>query len=179
MWIPIHRKTRVTGGRLAVNAAIGMLAFYGCCDVADATSIGDAAPPFSLATAGGETISLADLRGRVVYVDFWASWCGPCRRSFPWMNEMQQRYGSSGLKIVAINVDKQHADAERFLQVNAARFPVVFDIAGNMPLAYSVQGMPSSYLIDARGTVVLVEQGFRDDRKAEIEKQIQSLLANP
>ena len=147
--------------------------------VADATGVGEPAPSFSLTTAHGETIALPDLRGRVVYVDFWASWCGPCRRSFPWMNEMQQRYGDRGLTIVAINVDRRRADAEQFLHTNTARFAVVYDDLGATPLAYSVKGMPSSYLIDARGTVVDVEQGFRDDRKGALEDQIRSLLSSP
>ena len=143
---------------------------------ARATNVGDPAPPFSLTTAHGDTIALPQLRGRVVYVDFWASWCAPCRRSFPWMNEMLQRYGDRGLTIVAINVDRRRADADRFLEANIARFTVVYDGEGVTPLAYSVMGMPSSYLIDSRGTVVNVEQGFRDDRKAALEDQIRSLL---
>jgi peroxiredoxin len=94
------------------------------------------------------------------------------------MNEMQQRYGGRGLTIVAINVDRRRADAEQFLQANTARFAVVYDDQGTTPQAYSVQGMPSSYLIDARGTVIGVEQGFRDDRKGAIEDQIRALLSS-
>jgi thiol-disulfide isomerase/thioredoxin len=145
---------------------------------AGATGVGEQAPPFSLTTAHGDTIALPGLRGRIVYVDFWASWCAPCRRSFPWMNELQQRYGDRGLTIVAINVDRRRADADQFLQGNTARFAVVYDDRGTTPLAYSVKGMPSSYLIDTRGIVVNVEQGFRDDRKGAIEDQIRSLLSN-
>ena len=144
--------------------------------IAYAANVGDPAPPFSLATAQGDTIALPQLRGRIVYVDFWASWCAPCRRSFPWMNEMQKRYGDRGLTIVAINVDRRQADADRFLEANIARFTVVYDSEGVTPLAYSVKGMPSSYLIDPRGRVVNVEEGFRDDRKTALEDQIRSLL---
>jgi cytochrome c biogenesis protein CcmG, thiol:disulfide interchange protein DsbE len=154
-----------------------MMALSFVAEVVGATEVGEPAPPFSLTTVDGKTMALADLRGRVVYVDFWASWCAPCRRSFPWMNEMQQRYGDRGLTIIAINVDRRHADAEQFLQINAARFAVVYDDRGATPQAYSVKGMPSSYLIDARGTVVDIELGFRDDRKSAIEDQIRSLLS--
>ena len=80
---------------------------------AAAVDVGQPAPLFALPTAAGDTVGLERLRGKVVYVDFWASWCGPCRRSFPWMNEMQRRYGSHGLSIVAINVDKKRADKEK------------------------------------------------------------------
>jgi cytochrome c biogenesis protein CcmG/thiol:disulfide interchange protein DsbE len=155
-----------------------MLALSLASGAARASEVGDPAPPFSLATAHGETIALQNLRGRVVYVDFWASWCGPCRRSFPWMNEMQQRYGDHGLTIVAINVDRRRADAEQFLKNNAARFAVVYDDVGTTPQSYSVKGMPSSYLINAQGTIVDVEQGFRDDRKDALEDQIRSLLSS-
>ena len=106
---------------------------------------------FALPTAKGETVALDKLRGKVVYVDFWASWCGPCRRSFPWMNEMQRKYGPRGFVDRRVNVDKKREDAERFLAQNPAEFTIVFDEAGATPAAYAVKGMPSSYLVDARG----------------------------
>jgi thiol-disulfide isomerase/thioredoxin len=138
---------------------------------------GDAAPPFSLPAASGAATTLASLRGSVVYVDFWASWCTPCRRSFPWMNALQARYGSRGLAIVAINVDKRRPDAERFLRDVPATFPVVFDAAGATPAAFDVKGMPSSYLIDRNGIVVAVEEGFHDEHVAALEARIRALLA--
>ena len=142
-----------------------------------AADAGQPAPAFALPTAKGETIALDKLRGKVVYVDFWASWCGPCRRSFPWMNEMQQKYGARGFTVVAINVDKKRSDAERFLVQNPANFTVVYDEAGGTPAAYGVKGMPSSYLIDARGNVTFVERGFLDESKAELESRVAALDA--
>ena len=138
---------------------------------------GTPAPPFALPTASGETAALASLRGRVVYVDFWASWCGPCRRSFPWMNAMQSRYASEGLAIVAVNVDKRRADAERFLRDTPASFTIVYDAEGKTPAAYDVAGMPSSYLIDRRGNIAAVEEGFHDERRNDLEARIRALLA--
>jgi thiol-disulfide isomerase/thioredoxin len=153
------------------------VAFAFVANVAFAAGIGDPAPSFALHNANGDTVSLEGLRGQVVYVDFWASWCGPCRRSFPWMNEMQRRYGGRGLTIVAINVDKNPADAARFLERNPAQFAVAYDQAGATPLAYAVRDMPSSYLIDSRGKVVEVEHGFHDERKGPLEQRIEALLA--
>jgi cytochrome c biogenesis protein CcmG/thiol:disulfide interchange protein DsbE len=153
------------------------IAFVVVANAAFAAGIGDPAPAFALHDAHGDTLSLDRLRGQVVYVDFWASWCGPCRRSFPWMNEMQHRYGGRGLAIVAINVDRNPADAARFLDRNPAQFAVAYDHAGATPLAYAVTDMPSSYLIDSRGKVVEVEHGFRDERKVALEQRIQALLA--
>jgi thiol-disulfide isomerase/thioredoxin len=139
--------------------------------------VGDAAPAFALPTAKGDTVALESLRGRVVYVDFWASWCGPCKRSFPWMNELTQRYGAQGFTVVAINVDKKREDAERFLAQTPAQFTIVYDPAGATPSSFGVKGMPSSYLIDAKGNVIAVEQGFRDEQKGTIEQRIKSLVA--
>lgn len=144
---------------------------------ASAAEPGQVAPIFALPTANGDIVSLDKLRGKVIYVDFWASWCAPCRRSFPWMNEMQQKYGPRGFTIVAINVDKKRVDAERFLAQIPAHFTVVYDEAGVTPNAYGVAGMPSSYLIDARGNVTFVERGFLDEHKAGLEDRVKALLA--
>jgi thiol-disulfide isomerase/thioredoxin len=163
---------------LAVALAVALgLALAVVATAAIAVDVGDPAPMFALRDARNGPVTLNALRGEVVYVDFWASWCGPCRRSFPWMNEMQRRYGGRGLRIVAINVDKNPADAARFLERNPAQFTIAYDQAGATPLAYAVQGMPSSYLIDSRGKVAEVEQGFHDERKETLEQRIQALLA--
>ena len=143
---------------------------------ASGTEVGQAAPAFSLPSRTGEPVSLDKLRGKVVYVDFWASWCGPCRRSFPWMNDMQQKYGGKGFVVVGINVDKKRADADKFLVQNPAGFTVVFDETGATPSAYAVKGMPSSYLIDGKGNVTYVERGFLDEHKGELEQRIAALV---
>jgi len=144
---------------------------------AQAVRPGAPAPPFSLATAGGDRVALASLRGRVVYVDFWASWCAPCRRSFPWMNALQDRYGSAGLSIVGVNVDQRASDAARFLRDTPAKFAIVYDAPGATPAAYDVHSMPSSFLIDRQGVVVAVEEGFHDDRRLALEERIRALVA--
>ena len=161
---------------VSIIAAL-LLAALLAAPLAQAVDAGQPAPTFALPTAKGEVVALEKLRGKVVYVDFWASWCGPCRRSFPWMNAIQQKYGPHGLTIVAINVDKKRSDAERFLAQNPAEFTVVYDEAGTTPSAYGVKGMPSSYLIDARGNVTFVERGFLDEHKAELESRIAALAA--
>ena len=137
-----------------------------------ATGPGSPAPALVLPDAAGQSVALESLRGKVVYVDFWASWCGPCKRSFPWMNEMAQKYRAKGFAIVAVNLDRKREDADRFLKATPADFTIVFDPAGTTPAAWQVKGMPSSYLVDATGKVLMVESGFRDDRKAEVEERI-------
>jgi len=119
---------------------------------------------------------LAGLSGKVVLVDFWASWCGPCLRSFPWMNELQQRHAGEGLVIVAVNLDQDRALADAFLKKLPARFRVEYDPAGQVATRFGVQAMPTSFLIDRRGQVRARHAGFRDALRTEREHQIQQLL---
>ena len=152
---------------------IVLCAVTGC---ALAAAPGEPAPAFALPAADDRIIALDQLRGRVVYLDFWASWCGPCRRSFPWMNEIEQRYAAKGLTVVAINVDARRADAARFLDQYPAKFAIVYDPSGATPRAYDVKAMPSSYLIDRNGKIARVEQGFLDERRDALEETIRTHL---
>ena len=153
---------------------IGLLVAW---PAAHAVRVGEAAPSFVLASAGGETIDSTELRGKVVYVDFWASWCSPCRRSFPWLNTLHERYAREGLAIVGVNVDKRRLDADKFLRDVPAIFRIVFDAQGTTPTAFDVKGMPSSYLIDRKGVVVAIEEGFHDERRVGMEERIRAVLA--
>ncbi len=133
------------------------------------------APDFTLPTSSG-TATLHSLRGKVVLVDFWASWCTPCRASFPWMSRMLEKYGSQGLVIVAINVDKDRDKAKEFLEEHPAPFVVAFDPEGETAEAFNVQAMPSSFLIGPDGTIVYTHQGFRPDKAEAVERQIREAL---
>ena len=152
-----------------------LLALLLLCGQAGAVAPGAAAPEFSLAGANGQ-VNLADYRGKYVYVDFWASWCAPCKRSFPWMGTLQKRFGPSGLQVVAINVDAARADADRFLASTPAAFTIAYDPAGTTPRKYAIKGMPSSVLIDPQGQVLFVHAGFNDATAADIEAQIQQAV---
>jgi len=114
--------------------------------------------------------------GKVVLVDFWASWCGPCLRSFPWMNELQQRHAGEGFVIVAVNLDQERALADAFLQKLPPKFRIEYDAAGSIAKQFDVQAMPTSFLVDRRGRVRIRHAGFRDAQRAEREHQIQQLL---
>lgn len=113
---------------------------------------------------------------RVVWVDFWASWCAPCRRSFPWMNEMQEKYSGQGFSVIAVNVDKDRALAEEFLAEYPARFPIHYDPSGTLAAAYDVQAMPSSFLMDADGNILASHYGFRLANVEEYEAKIQAAI---
>lgn len=136
---------------------------------------GGAAPAFDLAGVDG-AVKLASFQGKLVYVDFWASWCGPCRQSFPWMNEMQAKYGAQGLQIIGVNLDAKNADARAFLAATPARFAVAFDPSGTIPRSYGVKGMPSSFLINAEGKVIFEHVGFNDADRAELERKFKLSL---
>ena len=161
--------------RTTIRSLFAALAGF-CALFANAADVGVPAPVLALPTASGETVALDRFKGKVVYVDFWASWCAPCRKSFPWMAEMQKKYGPSGFTVVAVNVDKRRPDAERFLQSTPAAFTVVYDPAGTTPTAWNVKAMPTSFVVDPKGNVAIVESGFRDENVAELEGRIRSLV---
>jgi len=140
--------------------------------------IGATAPTFELPGLK-ETVKLAQLQGKVVYVDFWASWCVPCKQSFPFMNELQSKYGPKGLQIVAINLDAKRDDADRFLTQVPAQFTVAFDAKGDSAKRFEVKGMPSSFLIGRDGRVVATHRGFKDEERQEIEALIAKTVGAP
>jgi thiol-disulfide isomerase/thioredoxin len=122
------------------------------------------------------TVQSAEFKGKVIYVDFWASWCKPCKQSFPWLNGMQAKYEKQGFEIVAINLDQEQNAANDFLQALPAQFTVAFDPSGKTAEQFHVQGMPSSYLIDRQGNMRAVHIGFRDEDRAKLEQAVTKLL---
>lgn len=143
-----------------------------------AAEVDGAAPAFELPGLDG-TVKLAGYRGKLVYLDFWASWCAPCKRSFPWMNTLQQRYGGAGLQVLAINLDAQRADASAFLAATPAAFVVAFDPAGTQARAYGIKGMPSSALIGRDGRLLWRHSGFNDGERDALEARVRAALTSP
>ena len=122
-------------------------------------------------------LDLGAYRGRVVYLDFWASWCGPCKQSFPWMQSLQSTYGRRGLVVVAVDLDRDRADARRFLARFHPGFRIVYDPSGSLAKRYAVAGMPTTLLIDRRGRVRDRHIGFLPSKAAGYERQVERLLA--
>jgi thiol-disulfide isomerase/thioredoxin len=114
--------------------------------------------------------------GKVVLVDFWASWCAPCKESFPWMQRMHERYASQGLVIVAVNVDHDRALAERFLARQRPGFQVVYDPHGDLAEQYRVSSMPASYLYSRGGEIRFRHSRANDEERAQGEREIVALL---
>lgn len=129
------------------------------------------------ASAGAPIEQLEPVSGKVVWVDFWASWCVPCRRSFPWMNTMHEKYAEQGLQIIGVNVDKERRLADEFLGETPADFGLRFDPAGALAKTFGVQAMPSSFLLDANGNVLAKHFGFKTADTAQYEQAIKDALA--
>lgn len=140
-------------------------------------AVGQAAPAVSLpALSGAGEMSLESLRGKVVYLDFWASWCGPCRVSFPQLEQLRHELGPDGFEVLAINVDEEEADARQFLADVPVSYPVVRDGEGITPQTYGILGMPTGYLIDRQGVVREIHQGFRKSDGDKLRTAIIALL---
>ncbi len=129
------------------------------------------------AIAGG--LDLSTYRGKVVYVDFWASWCTPCRESFPWLSGMAQQYRTRNFVVIAVNVDHEHQLAQQFLNNTPANFPVIYDPHGDIAASYKIVGMPSAVLIDRSGRVRFRHDGFSLKKRDEYEAHVRTLLAEP
>ena len=134
---------------------------------ADAASVGAPAPGCALRLQDGAPVSLSQLKGKVVYVDFWASWCTSCLLSFPFLSGLQQTYAQRGLVVVGVAMDQRPADAQKFLVQHPARFAIATGDNSQCAINFKVAAMPSSFVIDRKGVVRAAHQGFRlEDGKA-------------
>jgi thiol-disulfide isomerase/thioredoxin len=133
----------------------------------------------NLRAATPATLDLARHRGQVVIVDFWASWCKPCRQSIPWLNALRSRYGANGLVIIGVNVDAERRDADRFLRDVPIDFEVVYDPQGDIAREFKLKGMPTTYVFDRSGNIVETHVGFREAKKEQAEAEIKTLLNTP
>lgn len=139
-------------------------------------SAANQAPDIDLPGING-SVKLAELKGKVVYLDFWASWCEPCKKSFPWLHDIKQRYAEKGFEVVAVNLDKDRKLADEFLKVMDVNFLVAFDESGESASKYKLKGMPSSYLIGRDGKLYASHIGFIEKDKKKLEQAIKELLA--
>ena len=143
-----------------------------------AVEVKNTMPACTLSSLGeAKTEDLQHYKGQVVYVDFWASWCVPCAHSFPFLNELHHEFKDKGLQIVGINMDENAGDAKAFLAKTPAQFTIVADTSTQCAKDFDVKAMPSSYLIDRKGVVYHVHQGFRSEDIKELRALVENLLA--
>jgi peroxiredoxin len=134
------------------------------------------APSFSLPSRSGDIVSLDKLRGKVVMLNFWASWCGPCRQEMPLLDQMHKRYSSLGFTMIGVNVESNTADAEKWLQQTPVSFPVLFDKENKVSKLYDVNAMPSTVFIDRKGNVRALHRGYKPGDESEYLNEIRALL---
>lgn len=167
--------------RFLVVAGIGLLAapWAPAGQAAAAAAKPTLAPQIETRAPDGRLVRLADFKGKVVLVDFWASWCGPCKTSFPVLDTLYRELHPRGLEVLAVNVDERSGDADEFLRARPHQMLVTFDPKGRAPEAFGVDSMPSSYLIDRQGMIRFTHTGFTAGTAAAYRREIDLLLAEP
>lgn len=153
---------------------VTVLVFVAAPSTSGAIEPGAPAPEISLPALGGGTLSLSSLRGKVVYIDIWASWCSSCKKSLQWMQSISERWKDRPFALLTVNVDESEAVAIQVLTDAKVSLPVVFDPSGRTPETYGLEVMPSSYVVGVDGKVIAVFKGFKESDKKEIENVIAS-----
>jgi peroxiredoxin len=143
---------------------------------ASAGELSGAAPGFELEARGGARVALADLEGQVVMVNFWATWCGPCREEMPHLEALYRRYGDLGFTLLGVNVEEDSSGADAFLAETPVSFPILFDPENQVSALYDVIAMPSTVLIDRAGTLRFIHHGYQAGYENEYQSQIRALL---
>ena len=169
---PLRRKLSALAGACllaALSASPASLALPG-------TAAGKAAPDFTLTTRDGKKLQLSQLRGQVVMINFWASWCGPCRQEMPLLDAMYKKYKAMGFTLLGVNVEPDSKEAQAFLRDVPVSFPIAFDNDSKLTKVFDVQGMPSSVIIDRRGNARIVHKGYRPGDENEYLDNIRSLI---
>ncbi len=157
-------------------AAVCLAMFVFGASPAGATKPGDRAHDFSLPSLDGKSVTLSDLKGAVVIVDFWASWCGPCKKELPALDRLAAKY-SGKVVVLAVNIDKDRKKADAFLsQAKVSSATVLLDPAGKVAAAYDVPTMPSSYVVDSHGIIKHVQAGFKSGDEETIEDKVRELM---
>lgn len=134
------------------------------------------APDFTLKSNSGENLRLAEQRGEVVMLNFWASWCGPCREEMPHLNKLNEEYKDLGFKLLGINVDEKRKDADRAIDRLKVAFPVLFDSDNSVAELFKVDSMPTTIIIDRDGNVQHLHRGYKKGYEDDYKEQVSSLV---
>ena len=137
---------------------------------------GAATPDFALPARDGSTVKLSELKGQVVMINFWASWCGPCRQEMPLLDQMYKKYKPLGFTLVGVNVEPDSTDAEGYLKKTPVTYPILLDKENKVSSLYDVSAMPSSVIVDRKGRVRYVHHGYKPGDENEFLNQIRTLV---
>ncbi len=144
--------------------------------VISANEVEGLAPDFTLKNKEGANVRLEDLRGEVVMLNFWASWCGPCRQEMPLMDDIYKKYSKFGFTILAVNVDEDSSDADRFLDAVPVTFPILYDNESRISELYDVDAMPTTIMIDRNGNRRFMHRGYKPGYEDDYAKQVKTLI---
>jgi thiol-disulfide isomerase/thioredoxin len=134
------------------------------------------APDFTLKSRSGKNLKLSELRGQVVMINFWASWCGPCRQEMPLLDKLYERYSPLGFTLLGVNVEEDSGKAQALLNENPVSFPVLFDVTNKVSKLYNLSAMPSTVLVDRDGNMRYLHKGYVPGTEVEYEKQVKALI---
>jgi len=157
----------------------GLALVMAVASTASALAPGDAPPTIDMPDQAGKKVDLNALKGKVVLIDFWASWCGPCKQEMPVLEELHKKYAKQGLVIIGVNIDNNPKKMNNFLRGAPATFRIVHDRKLVIAVKYAPKTMPSSYFIGRDGKVRYVHEGFKKKDAADLEERIKALLAEP
>jgi thiol-disulfide isomerase/thioredoxin len=136
----------------------------------------DAAPDFTLKSSTGENVRLAEQRGQVVMLNFWASWCGPCRQEMPLLDGIAKKYGKMGFVLYGVNVEEDNTAAKKMLKDLGVSFPILFDTESKLSGLYNVEAMPTSVIIDKKGNIRYIDRGYKPGDENKYKEQIMELI---
>ncbi|WP_323813910.1 TlpA disulfide reductase family protein [Cellvibrio sp. NN19] len=136
----------------------------------------DSAPDFTLPSSAGDNVRLAELRGQVVMLNFWASWCGPCRKEMPLLDEMSKRYSAAGFVLYGVNVEEDNTDAKKLIKELGVTFPILWDTESKASSLYNVDAMPTTVMIDKKGEIRYVNRGYKAGDENKYRDQIRELI---
>jgi peroxiredoxin len=134
------------------------------------------APQFTLNARGGSTLSLSQYKGQVVMLNFWASWCGPCRQEMPLLENIYKKYNKMGFTMIGVNVEPDSKAADKWLEQTPVSFPVIYDKDSTVSKAYDVSGMPSTVIIDRKGNIRVLHRGYKPGDENEYLDSIRTLV---
>lgn len=139
-------------------------------------SIANPAPDFTLLSSTGDNVRLAEQRGQVVMLNFWASWCGPCRTEMPLLEEMSKRYSAAGFVLYGVNVEEDNTDAKKLIKDLGVTFPILYDTESKASSLYNVDAMPTTVVIDKKGVIRYVNRGYKAGDETKYRDQIRELI---
>jgi len=162
---------RLKTGRYAMGLAALLIGMSAAADIDNS-----AAPDFTLKSESGENLRLSEFRGEVVMINFWASWCGPCRQEMPLLDELYSQYKPMGFTILGVNVEEDSSKAKQMLDESPVNFPVLFDNQSEVSKLYNVVAMPSTVLVDRDGNIRYLHQGYKPGFEEAYQQQVRALI---